>query len=563
MSENETTGVAAPTKKGSARLGQLVSLQRLMLLIVLLGIALRAWAYLRDTSLYLDEILLSRNILDLPLRYLLTKPLMLDQVAPRGFLLVERVAVAIFGGNEMALRLFPFTCGVASLLLFRRLAERILSPIGAAIAVFLVAIGVPFIRFGAEVKQYECDLLAAIVLLLIARNFMENEVSTRLLALNGLAGFAVIWFSQASVLVMAGIGVAIALEWLVTRDGKAGRALFFTISQWAVASLAAVATGLRSMTPSTRQFMNDFWTAAFFPFPFHWKTGAVWIGQRFTELFSDATLLRYRWPAVFTLLAAGGIAAVWKRSRVAAWLLCGPPLVALAAAIAHQYPFRGRLAFWLLPAAILFLAAAIDWVRSKASKLHFAVGAAVVVAALVVPVLAIAEAPPPYEIEHTRELLGYLQQHRQPGDIIYVMQVAEVGVRFYGPRFGLQPNEWITGACERDDARALLRDVDKFRGAPRLWVLAGAGRPLAAVRGAVRKYLGTIGVLRDAKAPPSMLYGSTTVELYDLSDPTRLAAANAETFPMPPMPRDTKVSCRDWSKHEFDWNLSDRVRPPE
>ncbi|HET9803326.1 MAG TPA: hypothetical protein VFP96_08825 [Candidatus Acidoferrum sp.] len=563
MSENETTGVAAPTKKGSARLGQLVSLQRLMLLIVLLGIALRAWAYLRDTSLYLDEILLSRNILDLPLRYLLTKPLMLDQVAPRGFLLIERVAVAIFGGNEMALRLFPFTCSVASLLLFRRLAERILSPIGAAIAVFLVAIGVPFIRFGAEVKQYECDLLAAIVLLLIARNFMENEVSTRLLALNGLAGFTVIWFSQASVLVMAGIGVAIALEWLVTRDGKAGRALFFTISQWAVASLAAVATGLRSMTPSTRQYMNDFWAGAFFPFPFHWRTGAVWIGQRFSELFSDATLLRYKWPVAFTLLAAAGIAVVWNRNRVVAWLLCGPPLVALAAAIAHQYPFRGRLAFWLLPAAILFLAAAIDRVRDKASRLHPAVGAATVLAVLVVPVLAIAEAPPPYEIEHTWELLGYLQQHRQPGDAIYATQLEEVGMRFYGPRFGLQPNEWITGACDRDDARTFLRDMDRFRGTRRLWVLAGSGRPLAAVRGAVLKYLGAIGVRSDAKAFPSMLYGSMTIELYDLSDPNRLAAANAETFPVPSMPRDPKIGCRDWVRHEFDWDLSHQAKPEE
>src|SRR5215813_3942690 len=185
---------------------------RIMLFLVLLGIALRAWAYFRDTSLYLDEILLSRNILDLPLRHLLTKPLMLDQVAPRGFLLVEKLAVSIFGPNEMALRLFPFVCGIASLFLFWRLAEKILPRVASAVALFLFAIGVAFIRFGAEVKQYECDLLAAIVLLFLALRLIEQEASAKRLVLTGLFGFVVIWFSQASVLVMGGLGIAFAVE---------------------------------------------------------------------------------------------------------------------------------------------------------------------------------------------------------------------------------------------------------------------------------------------------------------------------------------------------------------
>jgi hypothetical protein len=291
-------------------------------------------------------------------------------------------------------------------------------------------------------------------------------------------------------------------------------------------------------------------------YPLSHNRGAVQIGQRFTELFSDATLLRYRWPIVFTLLAATGIVFVWERNRVAAWLLCGPPMVALAAAIAHQYPFRGRLAFWLLPAAVLALAASGDWIRARASALHPACGVLVVLALFTVPVMALAEAPPPYEIEHHSEVLSYLQQHRQPGDVIYVMQLGEVGARFYGPRFGLQANEWITGACDRDNARMFLRDLDRFRGTPRLWVLAGSGRPLMAVRAAVLKYMGAIGIRRDRKAFPSMLYGSITIELYDLTDPAHLAAASAESFPVPAMPHDPRIGCREWTKPGFDWLLA-------
>ena len=169
--------------------------------------------------------------------------------------------------------------------------------------------------------------------------------------------------------------------------------------------------------------------------------------------------------------------------------------------------------------------------------------------------MALAEAPPPYEIEHHLEVLGYLKQHRQPGDVIYVMQLGEVGTQFYGPRFGLQPNEWITGACDRDDSRVFLRDVDRFRLTPRLWVVAGSGRPLMAVRAAVLKYLRTIGIRRDAKVFPSMLYGSITIELYDLTDPAHLADASSENFPVPPMPRDPKIGCRDWTKPDYDWNF--------
>jgi hypothetical protein len=66
-----------------------------------------------NTALYLDEILLSYSILNLPIVDLLTRPLPIDQVAPLGFLLVERCSVTIFGHNEFALRLF-LSCALSS-----------------------------------------------------------------------------------------------------------------------------------------------------------------------------------------------------------------------------------------------------------------------------------------------------------------------------------------------------------------------------------------------------------------------------------------------------------------
>ena len=172
------------------------AISRVLAVLLILGIAVRAWAYFSNVSLWLDELLVSRNILGLPLSHLLTKPLLLDQVAPRGFLLLEKLAVDALGRNELALRFFPFLCSVASVLLFHRVASRALGGWAAAFALVLFAIGIPFIQYGVEVKQYIFDATAAILLLYLALTLRENEPTTRRLVLTGLAAFVIIWFRR-------------------------------------------------------------------------------------------------------------------------------------------------------------------------------------------------------------------------------------------------------------------------------------------------------------------------------------------------------------------------------
>lgn len=544
-----TASVASPV---DSSLYRGLTAPRTLTVLVLVGVILRLWAYLADTALYLDEILLSHNILNLPLVDLLTRPLALDQVAPLGFLLVERCAVTMFGHNEFALRLFPFLCAILSLLLFRRLAERTLTGAGPAVALFAFAIGFPFIRYAVVVKQYELDVLAAVVLMLIACNLRDGPATTKRLILFGLAGFAVISFSQASVLVMAGLGLAFAVDWLLSRDRNALRALLTTVPLWAAASIVAVIIGIRSMTPSTRTFMDDFWAGGFLPLPFRGMSALRWFWESLTSLFSDVTLLRYRWPVVFVIFALLGVMALWRHSRSRALFLLCQFTLAIVAAVAQQYPLRGRLALWLIPAALLAVAAGVEWMRATASSLHPSggvVGAILIAALLVPPVIALAEAPPPYEIEHHKDFLGYLQKNRRPGDVVYVFPLPSVGVRFYGPRFGLQRSDWTESICDRNETRPYLKDIDRFRGAPRLWIITGGSRPFRFARAAILNYLGTIGKRTDLLSFPSATYGSITIELYDLSDRNLLSHADAETFPAPHMATDPRPGCREWLSH--------------
>ena len=521
---------------------------RVLVLLIVLGIALRAWAYFSNVSLWLDELLVSRNILGLPLGHLLTKPLLLDQVAPRGFLLLEKLAVDTLGRNELALRFFPFICSVASVFLFRRLSQRALGGVAATVAFALFVIAIPFIQYGVEVKQYIFDATVAMLLLDLALDLRQPDVSRRRLVLTGLAALVLIWFSQTSVIVMAGIGAALAVEWLFTRDRRTTRALIMTMPLWAIASLIAVALGIRSMTPATREFMDDFWRAGFVPLPFTAIGTLRWLWNQVVSLFSDATLLRYPLPLVFVAVAVVGVASLWRSRRDVTLLMLGPFVVAVIAAVAHQYPLRGRLVFYLIPAVLLAVGAGADrlrvWLASASPPLGAAGAGAVFVPALVV----LAQDHPPYEIEQNRAVYAYLQQKRQPGDIVHVFPLSRVGALFYGEQYGLKPGDWRTSICERNDTRAYLRDVDRYRGASRVWLVSTGVQPFRSARPAVRNYLATIGIRRDSLVLPSLTWHDISLDLYDLSDSLRLRPANSASFPVAPMPTDPRPGCRPWAQ---------------
>src|SRR6266566_3686397 len=85
--------------------------------LIAFGFLLRIARYLANRSLWLDEVLLARNILDRSFFGLLA-PLDLNQGAPVGFLMLQKLAVSALGGSEYALRFVPLLAGIISLPLF-------------------------------------------------------------------------------------------------------------------------------------------------------------------------------------------------------------------------------------------------------------------------------------------------------------------------------------------------------------------------------------------------------------------------------------------------------------
>ena len=128
------------------------------------GALLRLWQYLGRGSLWIDEAAIARNVVARS-RAQLLQPLDYAQIAPKGFLLLEKLATDVFGAGEHALRLYSILTALAALPLFYALARRVLGENGALLAFALFAVLGRPIYYAAEAKQYGGDIFFACLLL--------------------------------------------------------------------------------------------------------------------------------------------------------------------------------------------------------------------------------------------------------------------------------------------------------------------------------------------------------------------------------------------------------------
>ncbi len=169
-----------------------------------LGAALRLWQYATGASLWADEANMALNIVERPLGSLLG-PLDHRQVAPPGWLLLQKAAVTLFGDGERALRLVPLLGSLAALPLGWHVARRVLpAGLGPPLALGLLATGLPFIFYAAQAKPYATDVAVALLLLALALAVhLDGPGDGRALRL-GLAGAIAPWVSYPAILVNAG-----------------------------------------------------------------------------------------------------------------------------------------------------------------------------------------------------------------------------------------------------------------------------------------------------------------------------------------------------------------------
>lgn len=479
----------------------------LSLIFIGIGIVLRVMQFASGRSLWADEAKLALNIIDRS--YLeLFQVLDYDQVAPIGFLLIEKFFVQLFGATEFALRLFPFLAGIASLFLIYHLAKRYLRPVAVPIAIALFALLSRQIYYTSEIKQYSSDVMIALALVSLihvshvshvwqnpAMSPNQNRGGTpsyRQIFLFAGVGAIAIWLSHPATFILASIALTQIVTQLVQtlREGKPVRLAPWipVYGAWAISFMAFYLVSLGANS-SNDTLLSSWANRRAFPvaFPdldwlFYSLKRFFWKPLDFPKPFFDMVAI-----AIYLV----GSISLYRRRKGVLLLLTSPLIVTLVAAYLNKYPFYSRVIIFLVPFFVLMIAEGLAFLMGHPSNLSLSrqnrprlirslIG--LIAAGVVLYIPAVSARPylsPPVTDEEIKPLLAYVTDHWQSGDRLYVFQKSQHQFQFYQKQFGIQESAYIVSVdpdtyVEENftKVRRLFReDLKQLCGSERVWVL--------------------------------------------------------------------------------------------
>lgn len=432
--------------------------------LVAFGVLLRVVRYLSLHALEVSEAELALNVLPRTLGEALA-PLQYDQAAPSGFVAILILAKDLLGSGELALRAFALAASLAALLVFVPLARRLLQPAGVTIAAALFAVAPMLVYYGSFAKQYSSDALATVLLLLLALRAAEGRRGALLVF--ALAGAAAIWVSHPAAFLLAGTGCSLAALALARRDTATLARLVPCGLVFAASFAGFLAASDRGTTGN--EFLLDYWEAGFLPLPPRSLSDLRWFLDRGIGVLEDPGVFFPAGAAALALLA--GLVFALRERREAALIALSPLPFLLAASALHLYPVHGRLVVFLIPILVLFIAAGADGLRRETERMPL-LGALLLLLLLFDPLASETKklfSPPRFE--DPRPLLEHLRREAKAGDALYVYYDAQFAWRYYAPRYGLDPQHAIVGQSAESVWADDLRDVERLRGLPRVWLL--------------------------------------------------------------------------------------------
>lgn len=439
LTETPTTPKRAPWSAAASRASVVTSLT---VAAVGIGIALRLVRFFADRSLWLDESLLSINLMTRSYGGLL-ETLDYNQGAPIGFLWTERLVLEVLGDSELSLRLFPLLVGLASLALFYLVASAILDRLAFLVALGLFVTMEPFVRYSSEVKQYGLDVAVVLALVYVfARLLEDGALTTRGVALVAAAGPCAVFFSHPAVFVLAGVAAAGLYAPVRKRDLRAARPQLVAYGVWLVSFAVVYLVAIRDL---------------------HDLQGSVsGVGAGSEKLKNLYTI--FNEPGGFARTAVGlaaaiallGVVSIWLRRPSIVALLGVTTSTLLLAGYLELYPVGQRFLVFLLPLAVLCLAEGVSVLATRGSTPIAASLVAAVAALIMLPVVGTAAkrlvAPP--QVEEIEPLLDHVARRWRSGDVLYLSPDSQYAFRYYaecddcGPTGADMRRLWPTDPAE-------------------------------------------------------------------------------------------------------------------
>jgi hypothetical protein len=326
------------------------------------GILLRVVCYFSRFRFWMDELSLAENVKKLsPIE--MFGPLLNQQLAPPGFLVVAWCLERLFGDNPLALRSISLLSAIAGMFLFLAVARRCLPARAVFPAVVMFASSNHLIYYASEFKQYSSDIALSLACLLIGLTVGSRPLTAARAGWLAIFGVLGVWFSHPLVFLLASVGVVGIFRAILTRDGRSVGLWLAVGTAW-LASFAGVHwVAARQLNGSDQ--MWRFWGFGFPPWPPGSFWDATWVFRRLAYFFINPLDFDGPFDPRISMLPAIGLALVglvrlWKLDRGRWTLLFLPVGATLAASALQLYPFHGRLLLFLTPIPLLAVAAGFD-----------------------------------------------------------------------------------------------------------------------------------------------------------------------------------------------------------
>jgi len=328
--------------------------------MVLIGIGLRAYHYLRQPSVWHDEAALLVNVLEKGFRDLLG-PLIYSEASPPLFLWAERALALALGDGVQVLRFLPFAASCGTLVVLAFVARRVVGSAAAVLALFLLAFSNRLLWHSCEAKPYAIDtfVAAAAIALFVGSRPYGWWIRCGLIALWGPVAT---WLSYPGCFICGGLLAATAFDMRADRRPASWLALAMASLAIGVSFIALLVGPARAQQSTA---MLSCWQNFFPPYR---KAYAVPLWT----VASSLDLSRYCFEpsgAILALFAVAGARQLWNSGRRALVIVAGvPAILTLLAAFFRSYPWGGaRVDVFLAPAIALFASHAIvtSWSRVR------------------------------------------------------------------------------------------------------------------------------------------------------------------------------------------------------
>ncbi len=457
---------------------------KLSWIIIVFGIVIRLIQYISNRSLWADEAVLALNIVNRSYSEL-TQPLDYDQVAPIGFLWIEKFLVNLLGNNEYVLRLFPLIAGMVSLFIFAIIARRYLENLGRVIAILLFSTLSSIVYYSTEVKQYSTDILISLLLCYLLAPYGRKKLTTCQTIIKSILVVIFLWFSHPAIFILAAMGSVELANLILNKntDQFKQKTIIFASG---LLSFSILYFGFLNQANDNQNLFNSWGDA----FPNH-PLNIIWYLDAFGKFFYKPLGFEYykifgfviNLDAIAITLFLLGCFSYFHKNKIIFCTLLFPLLTTFAGAALQLYPFRNRVVLFLIPFFIIAIAAGINCITTL--KLHRVI--AILLAFLITLTIAypVVESSTTYvkpqQKEEIKEVINYIQQREQPQDILYIYQRGIYQFLYYAEKYGYQPGDYILGVEDLDiydgskfseaELQRYKNDLDKLRGNSRVWFL--------------------------------------------------------------------------------------------